>query len=189
MVLWSIQSSLPWPPWSSDPLSSEPECPELPEPESSEPEWPEPLLVELSSEPEPEPEPELSSEPEPAPPEPESRSSPGSVRWSRGVSPPWSSPASVVLVPLGVAVLVEVADRSSRSSPGSVRWSRGVSPPWSSVVVAGLVGVTTCALAGTRTGTAWENEALPHSPTAAGTRAANRAARVIVVRFMMDPSV
>ncbi len=36
-----------------------------------------------------------------------SRSSPGSVRWSRGVSPPWSSPASVVrLAPGSVAVPV-----------------------------------------------------------------------------------
>jgi hypothetical protein len=97
--------------------------------------------------------------------------------------PPWSSPASVVLVPDG---------RSPPwSSPGSVvRVPDGRSPPWLSTlgmpvgellgdgveVEAGTPVVTSCALAGTRTGTACEKEALPQSPTTAGTAETRMAA-------------
>ena len=55
--------------------------------------------------------------------------------------------------------------------------------------LAGTVGVTTWALAGTLTGTAWEKEALPHKPIAAGTRAARTAARLKPRLLVLDPFV
>ena len=84
-----------------------------------------------------------------------------------------------------------------RSSPGSVRSSRGVRPPWSSLAEGlGLgesegAGVevmrTTWPLAGTRTGTASEKDALAHSPMTAGQTATVTPARTIPMRFMMSP--
>ena len=113
--------------------------------------------------------------------------------------PPWSSLPEVP-APDGVAPEVGVDDRPWSSPVGSSLTPGGRWPPWSSwssrpdvpvvaedevevgelpgevVLVPVGVPVTSWALVGTRTGTAPEKEALPASPTTAGTRAATRAA-------------
>lgn len=126
-----------------------------------------------------------------------------------GVSPPWSSAVVSSWWRL-VEPEPEEPEREPdepepeeaepflrRSSPGSLRWSRGVRPPWSSLAEGlGLDEIegegvevvrTTWPLAGTRTGTASENDALAQRPMTAGQTATVRPARTSPMRFMMSP--
>ena len=91
-----------------------------------------------------------------------------------GVREPADARGVTVMVMVPEVEVLEVLDGGavSREVPAA-------SVPWSSA--------TTIALGGMRTGTLWPNEALPSSPTVAGTAAVTVSAAITSVLFIWGP--